>query len=232
MVGAEGAGKSTLINGMVNYILGVDWKDDFRFKLITEDDKLSQAESQTGGITAYTFRPMVGAAVPDTFTIIDTPSFGSTEGLERDKEIPEKIKQLFFILRQQGINHLNGIAFVIQASQERLTKTEECIFDSILSKFLNGVQNRASPYIFMMITFADGQRPLVLEAIREANIPGLGGQLSFKFDNSALFTENKIGNNFDEMFWKMGLSSFENFFKVFHQYKEPLSTTFSSNVRL
>ena len=50
VVGATGAGKSTLINGMVNYILDVEWKDDFRFKIITEDDKLSQADSQTRDI--------------------------------------------------------------------------------------------------------------------------------------------------------------------------------------
>ncbi|XP_039598930.1 verrucotoxin subunit beta-like, partial [Polypterus senegalus] len=47
VLGATGSGKSTMINGMVNYILGVKWKDDFRFKLIHEETSKSQAVSQT-----------------------------------------------------------------------------------------------------------------------------------------------------------------------------------------
>ncbi|XP_046633373.1 uncharacterized protein LOC124312878 isoform X2 [Daphnia pulicaria] len=34
LMGATGCGKSTLINGMVNYILGVKWNDPFRFKCV------------------------------------------------------------------------------------------------------------------------------------------------------------------------------------------------------
>ena len=105
VVGATGAGKTTLINGMVNYILGVEWADDFRYKLVVEDSKVSQANSQTKDITAYTFYPMEGSAIPYTFTIIDTPGFGDTEGLKRDKEITS------------------------------LTLAQEYIFDSILSIF-------------------------------------------------------------------------------------------------
>ena len=41
LVGATGSGKSTLIDGIINYITDVSWNDDFRFSLVdlTEDEK-------------------------------------------------------------------------------------------------------------------------------------------------------------------------------------------------
>ena len=53
VLGATGAGKSTLINGMINYILGVEWDDSFRFKLVDEGQSKSQAHSQTSEVTVY-----------------------------------------------------------------------------------------------------------------------------------------------------------------------------------
>lgn len=209
VVGATGAGKTTLINGMVNFILGVDWKDPFRYKLVVENKGISQANSQTKDITAYTFYPMKGSAIPYTLTIIDTPGFGDTAGLTRDKFITSQIKEFFSIPPPNGIDHLDGIGFVTQASLARLTPPQEYIFNSVLSIFGNDV----SKNIFMMLTFADGQQPPVLEAIKKANIPC---DKYFKFNNSALFAENKeTKENFDAMFWQMGILSFKNFFAEF-----------------
>jgi ABC-type lipoprotein export system ATPase subunit len=44
LVGATGSGKSTLIDGIINYITDVSWDDDFRFSLVdlTEDEKKKQ----------------------------------------------------------------------------------------------------------------------------------------------------------------------------------------------
>ncbi|KAL9950870.1 hypothetical protein ACROYT_G043440 [Oculina patagonica] len=209
VVGATGAGKTTLINGMVNYILGVDWKDDFRYKLVVEDKSVSQANSQTKDITAYTLYPLKGSSLPYTFTIVDTPGFGDTEGLKRDKFITNQIKEFFSISPPHGIDHLDGIGFVTQASLARLTPPQEYIFNSVLSIFGNDV----SKNIFMMLTFADGQHPPVLEAIKKANIPC---EKYFKFNNSALFAKNaETEESFDAMFWKMGFRSFQSFFAEF-----------------
>ena len=216
VVGATGAGKSTLINGMINYIFGVQWKDDFRFKLIVDKVK-TQSKSVTSEITAYTIHHMDGARISYSLTIIDTPGFGDTSGIERDKEITEQIKEFFSLAGDSGIDHLNGIGFVTQSALVRLTPTQQYIFDSILSVFGKDVAKN----IFVMVTFCDGQKPPVVTAIKEADIPC---SEYFKFNNSALYADNSCSDNsgidddnFDEMFWKMGVNSFKKFFFSFQK---------------
>ncbi|XP_039598579.1 uncharacterized protein LOC120519888 [Polypterus senegalus] len=183
VLGATGSGKSTLINGMVNYILGVQWEDDFRFKVIHEETYRSQAESQTSAVTVYEMNYQDCFKVPYSFTIIDTPGFGDTRGIQQDKQITEQIRECFS--SPQGVQHINAVCFVVQASQARLTHTQKYIFDSILSIFGKDIANN------ILITFADGQRPPVLDAITESNIlfpkDDKGSPLFFKFNNSALF---------------------------------------------
>ena len=208
MVGATGAGKSTLINGMLNYIMGVEWKDNFRFKLIVEESH-TQSMSQTKWITAYTLHKQESSLIPYTLTIIDTPGFGDTEGLERDKVIASQIKEFFSVSGPCGIDHLDGIGIVIQSSEARLTPTQQYIFNSILAIFGKDVIHN----IFLMITFSDGQPPQVLDAIRDAEIPY---SKFFKFNSSALYTGNDDEENFSKVFWKMGFTSFKEFFTIFN----------------
>ena len=205
VLGATGAGKSTLINGVANYLLGVQWEDGFRFAVITDEEMSSdtdQACSQTKWITAYTFHHQKGSPLPYTLTIIDTPGFGDTGGLERDCHITAQIKHFFSAPPPCGIDHLNAIGFVTQAALARLTPTQKYIFDSILAIFGNDIASN----IFMMATFADGGDPPVMAAIKAANIPFCD---LFKFNNSSLYAS--CSDMFGKMFWEMGFSSFKAF---------------------
>ena len=210
VVGATGAGKTTMINTIANYILGVRWEDDFRFKLLMEAESMnkSQAHSQTRWITAYTFHRMEGSAIPYTLTIVDTPGFGDTEGMEQDKAIVSQIKEFFSLPGEDGIDHLDGIGFVIQASLARLTPTQQYIFDSVLSTFGKDIASN----IFLMVTFADGSKPPVVTAVTAAQIPF---SEYFTFNNSSLFIKDDSDGDdmsFGEMFWTMGFQSLQDFF--------------------
>ena len=233
IVGATGAGKTTLINGMINYIFGVRWEDTFRFKMVVEN-AVTQAESVTQKITAYTIYHQEGSPLNFSLTIVDTPGFGDTKGLERDKKI---ISQIFSLSPSEGgVDHLDAIGFVMQAYLARLTPTQRYIFDSILSVFGKNVGSN----IFMMITFADGNKPPVVDAIKAANIPY---RKIFKFSNFSIFPrseqthqdafdssgEEDEGGDFSRMFWDMGMKSFENFFTRF-RVVEPQSLQLTNEV--
>ncbi|XP_053638161.2 uncharacterized protein [Cherax quadricarinatus] len=214
LVGARGSGKTTLINGIINHIYGVNWKDDFRFKLISDNN--------TDSITFYTIHHQEDSNYPHTLTIIDTPGFGDTSGVMRDKQIINQLYKLFTTKGTGGIDHIDGVGLVVQSSLPRLTPAHTFFFDQILSLFGKTFKDN----IFLLLTFADGQQPQVLSGIKEAGIPY---KKCFKFNNSALFASNsevvrssatedesyekEINCNFDEMFWQMGETNFNAFLK-------------------
>ena len=214
VVGATGSGKTTLINGIINYLFSVKFKDPFRYKLMldSEDGSGYQSESQTKCITAYTLYHQEGFPLPFTLTIIDTPGFGDTQGIRRDMEITQQIKNFFSTTGHDGIDHIDVIGFVAQSCLSRLTPTQRYIFDAILSLFGRDVEEN----IFLLLTFADGKKPEAIAAIQQAKIPC---NVWFKFNNSVLFSERESSSHgygsddddFDEMFWKMGTKSYRDF---------------------
>ncbi|KAK2822826.1 hypothetical protein Q5P01_022891 [Channa striata] len=221
VLGATGAGKTTLINGLINYILGVEWEDSYRFKLVDEGQSKSQAESQTSDVTVYKLYHAEGFKIDYSLTIVDTPGFGDTRGIERDRMIVAQLRNLF--TAELGVSEIDAVCFVAQAALARLTPTQKYVFDSVLSIFGKDVAEN----IRILVTFADGKRPPVLEAIVASGVPCPtakdGLPVHFKFNNSALFAHSTSSagdslsgddddENFDQMFWNMGIKSMKRFF--------------------
>ena len=73
MVGQTGCGKTTLLNSFINYLLGIEIDDDFRYEIIHESFGTSQSISQTLEVTVYNIKGINGLP---PIQIIDTPGFG------------------------------------------------------------------------------------------------------------------------------------------------------------
>ncbi|KAI9559815.1 hypothetical protein GHT06_013822 [Daphnia sinensis] len=217
LMGATGCGKSTLINGMVNYILGVQWNDPFRFKCVREDEGVArnQAHSQTSSVTAYTLRHQEGMAIPYSITIIDTPGYGDTRGVKRDKEITANIHR-FLTQEKTRINDIHAACFVAASGDSRLTATQRYIIDSVLSIFGKDMKNN----LRLLVTFADNADPPVVEACGAAHFPATSASAGIsysKFNSSVLYCSNATQENefcFDELFWDMGQENFHKFFTM------------------
>ena len=111
LVGPPSTGKTTLINAIVNYVLGVEWKDTFRFKLVVDDKMSSQSHSQEKAINIYTIYPMEGSKLTYTLTIVDTPGYGDSRGLQMDRTVADQMREFLSATLPIGVDHLDGVGF-------------------------------------------------------------------------------------------------------------------------
>uniref|UniRef100_A0A3B4ASL5 Septin-type G domain-containing protein n=1 Tax=Periophthalmus magnuspinnatus TaxID=409849 RepID=A0A3B4ASL5_9GOBI len=200
LVGSEGCGKTTLINGTINYILGVKWTDSYRFKL-TEDD-------QTSDVTIYKINHQDGFRINYSLTIIDTPGFGDTRDIMTDREITE---QLFKLFTDDGMDHLHAVCFVMHSVSEKPSHPHY-----VLASALSILGNDMADNIRFLVTFADDEPSPALQALADAGrIPCNekdGLPVHYKFNNSILFTPNETEEDSDEKFrvWNMEMANLKS----------------------
>ena len=144
-VGQSGAGKSTLINAYANFLLGVNYDQPCRYKIIigNKEKEKDQTKSQTEEITMYKIKSPLYPGI--IFKLIDTPGFADTENKdtgskvnqnEIDKKHLNRFEDFFnnkLIEEEKGL--LLGICFVVKASENRVTNFQKLIISSVLNLF-------------------------------------------------------------------------------------------------
>ena len=203
VVGQTGSGKTTLLNAFINALMDIEITDDFRYKIIIENH--SQEISQVDSVDIYNIKPQ-GNLPP--IKIIDTPGFGDTRGVVWDRKFRDLIADTF----EKRLNTINAICFVAQSSIVRLTAKQKYIFTSILDLFGKDVQEN----FVAMLTFSDGREPQIVDVLKEEGsifakiIPHIKGNWYYKFNNSAIYSED-VNDEFTQMFWNLGMKSFKGF---------------------
>ena len=79
--------------------------------------------------------------------IIDNPGNGDTEGIKRDYEITELIKQKF----EKEIDSIHAICFVVQSNNYWLTLNQKYMFDNIINLFGNDIAENLLLWWFFVI---------------------------------------------------------------------------------
>ncbi|XP_028456699.1 septin-1 [Perca flavescens] len=164
LVGETGTGKSTLINALVNYAMGVEWEDDVWFQIV-EEEKRSQSESQTSDVIVYEIFGFEDKTLPYSLTIIDTPGYGDTRGQNHDDIVSQRLLDLF--QSKDGVHEINAVGLVLKASENRLNDRLRYIFDSVVYPFGKDMEKN----IVALITHSNGRTPKnPLQAVEAAMI--------------------------------------------------------------
>jgi len=120
--------------------------------------------------------------LPYSLTIIDTPGYGSTKGIEHDDIVSKELLELFS--SDHGLHEINAVGLVLRATECRLSDRLKYIFDSVVSLFGKDIENK----IVALITHSTGGTPTnVLQALEAANIKCTKNEkqkpVHFLFDN-------------------------------------------------
>jgi chromosomal replication initiation ATPase DnaA len=56
LLGQTGSGKTLLLNIFINYVLGIEFEDKFRYEIAHETSEISQTETQTSNVIVYNIK--------------------------------------------------------------------------------------------------------------------------------------------------------------------------------
>ncbi|XP_063591633.1 uncharacterized protein LOC134768777 [Penaeus indicus] len=179
LLGETGAGKTRLINALLNIVFGVQLADDFRFVLKDQMDltSKSQIHSQTDYVTAYLIYHMDGMLINNNLMIIDTPGFCDTRSIEYQNRVTERLSS--FLLNDFGIDNLHCIGLVAKANQNRISRVQL----NILNAFSSLLSHDVTPITKLLATFACDDNH-VHEVVKTA---GINFSSVYEFDNWPLY---------------------------------------------
>ncbi|KAK7879330.1 hypothetical protein WMY93_033887 [Mugilogobius chulae] len=148
--------------------MGVKFEDKVWFEIVTDEKHRAQSQSQTSEVSVYEIFGFESKEMPFSLTIIDTPGYGDTRGIEYDNIITKKLLDLFSAPEDvHGIKTLDAVGLVLKASENRLDERMAYIFNSVTSVFGKDMEKN----IVAMITHSDGKTPNdALKALEDANI--------------------------------------------------------------
>ncbi|XP_059205261.1 uncharacterized protein LOC131984465 [Centropristis striata] len=209
LVGETGTGKSTLINALVNYAMGVEWEDDVWFQIV-EDEKRSQSESQTSDVMVYQIFGFEDKTLPYSLTIIDTPGYGDTRGTEQDAIVSQRLLDLF--RSKEGVHEMDAVGLVLKASENRVSDRLMYIFNSVVSLFGKDMEKKIVP----LITYSDGVTPEnALKALEAADIKCAKDDenepVYFMFNNRQTTERNKKNKIALKGAWDMTMDQIKEF---------------------
>ncbi|XP_028279799.1 uncharacterized protein LOC114447608 [Parambassis ranga] len=131
--------------------MGVRFEDEVWFQIV--DEEVDQAGSQASVVMVYKLFGFESESLPYSLTIIDTPGYGNTRGIEHDVIISQRLIDLF--RSEDGVQEVHAAGLVMKASDNRLSDRLMYVFNSVMSLFGNNMEKN----IVALITHSDGRKP-------------------------------------------------------------------------
>ncbi|XP_037797506.1 uncharacterized protein LOC119592665 [Penaeus monodon] len=224
LLGESGAGKTTIVSAMVNYLFGVKYDSNFRLKVEDqlEDDNRRETESQTDYITVYLLYHHEEMAFEFSLMIVDTPGLADTRGTQQQNSVKSHLEA--FLTSDYGIDDISCIGLVAKANTNRDFVFQKELLSDIISLLGNNVPN----ITHLFATFAV-EKPMVDQIVRNA---GVKFTSMFEFDNGVLYASPRKGCSIQKRDHVMISYRWENMIEQYQTFFDVLVHTPPVNIKI
>ena len=172
---------------MINVLTNIKGDDKIRYKLVFEDYKKEQDQSQTDKINIYN----VKIENKKILRLIDSPGFIDTKGKEKDEEYIENFKNFF----RNEIFYLNCICFVINCASYRLNEIQKELYDKVSSLFSEEIKNN---FVFIFTHYTSSGDMDAKVSLKNDDVfkDIINANNIFKLDNAWAFSGDKNIKNY------------------------------------
>lgn len=208
-IGQTGSGKTTVLNAMINSLMGVQFEDNFRYSVKDEigEQEKKITDSRTEFVTGYLIYDNPRMTYDCNFLLIDTPGLLDIKGEQHHKEI---IKRLEFIVREDkfNVNELHCLAFVINGTINRTYKYVNDIitdFENLFGRETINVTNVIATHTLEGSSVQNVVTDMKLSYIK-----------CYNFENEYIFCKNQDNPRLAKcaaLTWEEVMEQYQNFFK-------------------
>ncbi|XP_037787128.1 uncharacterized protein LOC119582773 [Penaeus monodon] len=208
-IGQTGSGKTTVLNAMINSLMGVQFEDNFRYSVKDEigEQEKKITDSRTEFVTGYLIYDNPRMTYDCNFLLIDTPGLLDIKGEQHHKEI---IKRLEFIVREDNfnVNELHCLAFVINGTINRTYKYVNDIitdFENLFGRETINVTNVIATHTLEGSSVQNVVTDMKLSYIK-----------CYNFENEYIFCKNQDNTRLAKcaaLTWEEVMEQYQNFFK-------------------
>ena len=193
-LGEKNSGITTIINSFTNFLVGVDIKDNFRYKLIRDDKNQEEFHTniQLKEFNEYNIKSI--EKYPP-IKIIDTPIFDNNEDIKETDAKLDFIKKIFSV----NISEINSICFVIKSNVNITTLYCKYIYNKLLEIFGKDIKEN----IIFILTFCNEELSYDLQSLKSEDSPFrniIESKNYFKFNKFSFFDSSKNDENIKILF--------------------------------
>ncbi|CAL4126789.1 unnamed protein product [Meganyctiphanes norvegica] len=202
LIGETGKGKTTLINGILNFVLDINCHNVYRFCVpvnFAMPDK-RDIDIQTEKVTLYKIPYVDGMRYNKNLLLTDTPGLLDTRGIEYQKQCSEQVK----LFLEHSVNKEKLIIGIVAEANLTLDNSVKNLIN-LIQEIVQGLSNVK---IILIATFATIRDPPMFSLLKQNLNVKVDDQ--FKINNKIISSKIDINDEKSQQKWLSWESDMES----------------------